>query len=316
VGFPATPRDGTLSAARKETCMPDPMPAISLVAVPGRRAATVELAQEIERRGFAGIYVPSMFGNLALCHALSWNTQHIPFGTAIAPIYASTIGEFAQSAAFLHETSGGRFRFGIGVSHHPAHVRMGVTPGKPLADTRDFITRLRDQQGLGAALRAKMVALAGELGQGVVFANTALAHMRNALDALGPARRDDANFLIAAMIPMCISDDIAAALAVNRRTLTSYAFLPNYRNYWKEAGYMEEMLAIEQAIATDRTGEVPALLTDRFLADTTLFGTATKVRDRLGAWRDAGVSTPIVVPSSAAGNQMKAIDEAMAAFAD
>ena len=40
-------------------------PAISLVAVPGRRRLTIELAQEIERRGFAGLYAPSMIGNMS-----------------------------------------------------------------------------------------------------------------------------------------------------------------------------------------------------------------------------------------------------------
>ena len=50
------------------------------------------------------------------------------------------------------------------------------------------------------------------------------------------------------MIPTCISEDVEAAKAVNRKTLTSYAMLPNYRNYWKEAGYVEEMEAIEKAI--------------------------------------------------------------------
>jgi len=38
------------------------LPAVTLVAVPGRRRRTIEIAQEIERRGFAGIYSPSMFG--------------------------------------------------------------------------------------------------------------------------------------------------------------------------------------------------------------------------------------------------------------
>jgi alkanesulfonate monooxygenase SsuD/methylene tetrahydromethanopterin reductase-like flavin-dependent oxidoreductase (luciferase family) len=298
------------------------LPAISLVAVPGRRRATVELAREIERRGFAGIYVPSMFSNLSLCHALAWNTERIPFATAISPIYAATAGEFAQTAAFLHEVSGGRFGFGIGVSHQPAHIRMGVTPGKPLADTRAFIEKFRAQENIGAlppvivaALRQKMVALAGEIGQGVVFANASLSHMRASLDALPAGKRNDPAFLIGNMIPTCISDDIQAALAVNRRTLTSYAFLPNYRNYWKEAGYMEEMLAIEQAIAEGRREDVPDYLTDRWLADNTLFGPAARVRERLEEWREAGVSTPIVVPSSAAGNQMKAIAEVFAAFA-
>jgi hypothetical protein len=51
------------------------LPAISLVAVPGRRRRTLELAQEIERRGFAGIYSPSMFGNMSFCEALAWNTS-------------------------------------------------------------------------------------------------------------------------------------------------------------------------------------------------------------------------------------------------
>jgi hypothetical protein len=64
--------------------MPDPLPALSLVAVPGRRCATVDLAQQIEQHGFAGIYVPSMFRNLSLCHALAWKTGRIPVGTAIS----------------------------------------------------------------------------------------------------------------------------------------------------------------------------------------------------------------------------------------
>ena len=59
---------------------------------------------------------------------------------------------------------------------------------------------------------------------------------------------------------------------------------------------------------------VPALLSDRWLADTTLFGTATEVRDGVEAWRESGVRTPILVPSSAVGNQLKAFEELFAAF--
>src|SRR6201986_4103931 len=148
--------------------MSQALPAISLVAVPGRRRRTAEIAQEIERRGFAGIYSPSMVLHMAFCEALAWNTPTIRFGTAIAPIYQRTIGDFAQSAAVMHEVSGGRFRLGIGVAHGPSHVRMGVPAGKPLGDIRNFVANFRAQDGLGtlppiivAALRHKMVALAG-----------------------------------------------------------------------------------------------------------------------------------------------------------
>jgi len=299
-----------------------PLPAISLVAVPGRRRLTIDLAREIERRGFAGIFSPSMFGNMSLCEALAWNTERMSFGTAIAPIYARTVGDFAQSAAFMHEISGGRFRLGIGVAHGPSHVRMGVTPGKPLGDTRSFVERFRAQEGLGplppiiiAALRKKMVALAGEISEGVVFANASLSHMADSLSALPVAKRDDPDFFIGNMLPTCISEDIEAAKAVNRRSLTNYAFLPNYRNYWKEAGYVEEMTAIEKAIAEGRRDDVTKYFSDKWLADNTLFGPASRVREGVEAWQDAGVRTPVIVPSSAAGNQIKAMEEIFAAFA-
>ena len=301
--------------------MPEPLPALCLIAMPGRRRRTIELAREAERHGFAGLYVPSPTGGMSTCEALAWNTEKVTFGTAIAPIYQRTIVDFAQSAAMMHEVSDGRFRMGIGIAHGPSYVRMGVTPGKPLADTRAFIEKFRAETSFGplppiivAALRKKMVALSGELAEGVVFANASLSHMGQSLAALPAARRNDPGFFIGNMIPTCISDDVEAARAVNRRTLTNYAFLPNYRNYWKEAGYVEEMNAIEKAIAEGRRDDVPKYLTDKWLAETTLFGPAAKVRDGVAAWRAAGVHTPILVPSSAAGNQMKAIDEVFAAF--
>jgi len=298
------------------------LPALCLIAVPGRRRLTVELCQETERRGFAGIYTPSPFGNMSLCEALAWNTNVIPFGTAIAPIYQRTVVDFAQSAAMMHEVSGGRFRLGIGIAHGPSHVRMGVTPGKPLSDTRSFVERFRAQEGLGplppiiiAALRKRMVALAGEVAEGVIFANASLSHMRESLSALPVAKRTHPDFFIGNMIPTCISDDVEAAKSVNRRTLTNYGFLPNYRNYWKEAGYVEEMDAIEKAILENRRDDVPKYFTDKWLSDSSLFGSAAKVRDGVEAWRAAGVHTPVLVPSSAAGNQLKAVQEVFAAFA-
>jgi alkanesulfonate monooxygenase SsuD/methylene tetrahydromethanopterin reductase-like flavin-dependent oxidoreductase (luciferase family) len=300
--------------------MPEPLPALCLIAMPGRRRRTIEVCQETERRGFGGIYVPSPMGNMSMCEALAWTTAQVPFATAIAPIYQRSLVDFAQSAAMMHEVSAGRFSLGIGIAHGPSYVRLGVTPGKPLADTRSFIERFRAEQSFGplppiivAALRKHMVALAGELAQGVVFANASLSHMPQSLAALPAGKRKD-GFFIGNMIPTCIDDDVEAAKAVNRRTLTRYASLPNYRNYWKEAGYVAEMYAVEKALAEGRNDDVPKYLSDKWLADNTLFGPAAKVREGVAAWRAAGVHTPILVPSSTAGNQLKAIEEVFAAF--
>jgi alkanesulfonate monooxygenase SsuD/methylene tetrahydromethanopterin reductase-like flavin-dependent oxidoreductase (luciferase family) len=238
-------------------------PAVSLVAVAGRRRPTLELARRLEHEGFTGIYCPSPGDGLALCEALALVTNEIPFGTSIAHIYTRHSVEYAQTAAVIHELSGGRFRFGIGVSHGPAHERLGLRPGKPLEDIRKFV-----------------------------------AEVSSATD----------------MVPTCVDPDRAAAAAVMRKTLTSYVKLPNYQNYWIEAGYAEEMAAIRTAIARRDDAAVQAAMSDRWLSDVTLFGNAKAVRDGVEAWQATGVKTVIIVPSSTRGGQMVAFEELIAAY--
>ena len=300
-----------------------PMPALSLAAVPGRRQSTVALAQEIEKRGYSGIYLPSFGDAMGLAVAIALRTETITFGTTVQPIYLRQPSDFASAASFIHEVSGGRFRFGIGVTHGPVIQRLGVQTGKPLSDIRSFVERVRKsaEQGSGelppivlATLRQKMVQLAGEIAEGVVWANGARSHMATSLALLPKEKRDDPNFFVGDMIPTCISEDRGAAAAVMRRTLVGYVMLPNYNNYWVEAGYEEEMMGIRDAMKSGDRDRIQACMSERWLKDVTLYGTQSDVRDGLEQWYAAGVRTPILVPSSAAGGQMKAFEEMFATF--
>jgi alkanesulfonate monooxygenase SsuD/methylene tetrahydromethanopterin reductase-like flavin-dependent oxidoreductase (luciferase family) len=299
-----------------------PKPSVSLVAVAGRRRATLELAQRLEEEGFGGIYCPSPGDGLALCEALALSTRTIAFGTSIANIYTRHPFDYAQTAAVIHELSGGRFRFGIGVSHGPTHQRLGLRVGRPLDDIRKFVTDVRaaaPQVGglpplVLATLRRRMVELSAEIAEGAVWANGARSHMTTSLSHLPQGKGDDPAFFIGDMIPTCIDDDRAAAATVLRRTLTSYVKLPNYQNYWIEAGYVEEMEAIRAAIARREDDAIPALMSERWLRDVTLFGPAAEVREGVEAWRATGIRTVILVPSSTRGGQMKAFQELIAAF--
>ena len=292
-------------------------PAVSLAAVPGRRKATIELAQRFEKEGFAGIYGPSLGDGLALAEAVALSTHEIPFGTTIANIYARHPHDYAQTAAFLHEISGGRFRFGIGVSHGPTLARLKVTAGMPLDDMRRFVGELETaakQAGplpplVLATLRQKMVALAGNIAQGAVWANAARSHMPTSLRHLPAAKRDNPGFFIGNMVPTCIDTDKSAAAAVHRRTLASYVKLPNYQNYWIEAGFEEEMEAIRKAVAAGDEAKIPSLMSDRWLSQVTLYGSPSEVREGIEAWYAAGVNTLIVVPWSTRGGQMVALQE-------
>src|SRR2546427_803942 len=200
-------------------------PAVGLVAVAGRRRVMLEVAQRFEREGFAGLYCPSPGDGLALCEALALSTREIPFGTSIANMYTRHPLEYAQMAAFVHELSNGRFRFGIGVSHGPTHARLGIRAGKPLDDIRKFVADLRTHATQGGG-----------------------------------------------------------------------------------------MLAIRDAIARGESQRIPELMSDRWLQDVTLFGSATEVREGFEAWLAAGVRTLIVVASSTRGGQMVAAEELIQAF--
>ncbi len=293
------------------------MPAVSLVAVPGRRKATIELARQIERRGFSGLFVPSPNDPLAFCEALAFATNEIPFATGIMPIYFRHAQEIASTVSFIHEVSDGRFTFGIGVSHGPELEARGIEVSKtPLSDTRKFVADFRTAPRVGelppiivAALRSKMVALADEIAQGLILANGVRSNMHNVLSNLSDEHRTSTDFAVVNLIPVCIDADVEAARACNLERVAPYVHLPNYRNYWKEAGYHEEMTAIEQAIAARDFDSIPRFLTDRWLDDITLSGTVSQVKEGVEAWLDAGIKTPVLSPASVNGGQMVAYKE-------
>jgi len=296
-------------------------PALSLMALPGRRSRMIEIASEADRAGFSGLYCPTVGDGMALCQEIASATRTLRFGTSIANIYARHTVDYAQTASFIHEVSGGRFLFGVGVSHEIFNQSMGLKTGKPLSDMRNFVDAYRKaEKRVGplpplvlAALRTKMAALAGEIADGAVWANAALSHMPVSLAAIAAAS-PRADFFVGNMIPTCVSDDRDAAANVLRRVLRMYVQLPNYQKYWEEAGYQQEMADIRHAIAAGERERLDSLMSERWLSDVTLYGTRSEIREGVERWRAAGVTTPILVPSSVNGGQLVALEEIFAVF--
>ena len=293
---------------------------MSLAASPGKRQAVVDAAVEAERLGFHGVYCPSFGDALGLALSVAHATTTLEIGTSIQPIYFQHPVQLATQASYLHEVSRGRFRLGIGVSHDPMLDRMKVDRATPLSDMRAYVGALRSaEKQVGplppivlATMRQKMLDLAIEIADGAVWANAARSAMPSQLIAI-PADRK-ATFFVGDMIPTVIDDDRDAAVAACRKTLTMYVNLPNYRIYWHDNGFSEEMDAIAAAIERGDREAIPGLMTDRWLKQTTLFGSVAEVREGIERWFDVGVSTPIIVATSTSGGQAKALGELFSAF--
>jgi alkanesulfonate monooxygenase SsuD/methylene tetrahydromethanopterin reductase-like flavin-dependent oxidoreductase (luciferase family) len=296
-------------------------PAVSLAASPGKARTVIDAAVELEARGFTGIHCPSFGDALGLSLSIAHATTTIEIATAIQPIYLQHPAALATTAAYLHEVSDGRFRLGLGVSHAPATDRLGVSTGKPLSDMRTYVADMRAAAERGGALppitlatlRDKMLALSLEISDGAVWANASLTRMAHSLSLIPDDRKAD-GFFIGNLIPTVIDDDIDAARAKNRRTMSGYVRLPNYRNYWAEA-YPEEMAAVAAGIEARDNAAVEVAMTNEWLDDVTLSGSVGRIRDGVEAWFDAGVTTPVLVPGSTTGGQAKAVAEIIGAYA-
>jgi alkanesulfonate monooxygenase SsuD/methylene tetrahydromethanopterin reductase-like flavin-dependent oxidoreductase (luciferase family) len=197
--------------------------------------------------------------------------------------------------------------------------RLGIATGKPLHDMAEYVATIRaTTRPAGqlppiylATLRDKMLDLALAAGDGAIWANASRRYMPTQVARVTATGRD--GFFLANMVPTVIDSDLDAARAVHRKTLTGYVGLPNYRDYWKLAGYEDEMHAIEAALASGDRDRLPSLMSDAWIDDCTISGSAHAVRDRLGEWMSLGVQ-PIAVMSSTTGGQAVAISELFAAY--
>jgi alkanesulfonate monooxygenase SsuD/methylene tetrahydromethanopterin reductase-like flavin-dependent oxidoreductase (luciferase family) len=295
------------------------MPALSVIGTPTKRNTILELAAEAERHGFAGLASPGIHGNLAMCGSLAHVTNTIPFWTSIQPIYHGHPVEVAITAGHLREVSGGRFRLGLGVSYAPTMHRLGIDTGKPLHDMGNYVAAIRAATRLSgelppiylATLRNKMLDLALTIADGAIWANASRRYMPTQVARVRATGRDD--FFMASMLPTVIDEDLDAARAVHRRALAGYVGVPSYRNYWKQAGYEDEMIAIEAALGAGDRERLPSLMSDAWIDDCTISGSAGVVRDRVDEWLSMGV-LPILVMSSTSGGQAVAIRELFAAY--
>lgn len=249
-------------------------------------------------QGFATYWVPQIFGwdALTLLAVVGRETEGIELGTSVVPTYPRHPAMLAAQALTTQAACQGRFTLGIGLSHQPViemmfgmsfdkpvrHLReyldilMPLVDGKPVAASGETLSAqlalsIPEPQPvpvLVAALGPQMLKLAGTRTAGTI---TWMTGPRTIETLTAPGLRDAAQGAgnpeprIAAGVPVCVTDDVAAARDRAARVFAVYGQLPSYR----------AML--------DREGlEGPA--------DLAVIGDEDTVRARLGEFAAAGVT--------------------------
>lgn len=116
------------------------------VAEPDDIANYLHLATIGEELGYTRAWMPETWGRDAITTLtmIGEHTSDIGLGTSITPVYSRSPVLIGQTAATLHERSGGRFRLGLGPSG-PAVVENwhGTAFDRPLRRTRETIDIVR-----------------------------------------------------------------------------------------------------------------------------------------------------------------------------
>src|SRR5881628_1683978 len=287
-------------------------------------ADIVECVTLAEALGYESAWVAEGHGGdqFEILGACALATQRIRLGTSISSVFVRSAPTIGMAAATVDQLADGRFILGLGGSHRvqvePEH---GIPFVQPTARLRDIITIERFDLWFRprrpqipiyvAALFPRMLEIAGELADGVLLTWPTPATIARAVDhvAIGARRAGRAATAIdvASLIPCAVAKTAAAARDALRPAVGLYAgFFPRYNRLLAEAGFGDAVRAIKDAF--DRGGREAAakIVPDELIDAVALAGTPDTCRDRLAAYRRAGLALPIVSPrvSGADGKKM------------
>jgi len=309
-----------------------PIPSLSV-------SDNVALAVRCEKEwGYEAIWLAETNGadSFSLAGAIAQATDRVEIGTAIVPVYNRTPAVLAMTAATLADLSEGRFVLGLGTSSHAMIEGWhGMPFEKPLSRVRETMAVLRsafageksnydgdtlESHGfrLGvrlktppkiylAALREKMLNLAGALGEGLIINMMPLESMPKILGAYRQGavdtERDPSNDGVVARFQIAVTDDKSAARNRVRLGFGGYVATPVYNNFFSWVGHQDVARGVAEAFAKgDRAGTAEAMH-DRFIDDLAIIGDADESREKLAAFVTAGVTTPVLAPLAANAEQ-------------
>lgn len=322
--------------------------AISLPVPTFDAAACVELGVRAEREwGYDAIWLAETNGpdSFGLAGALSQATERATIGTAIVPVYNRTPAVLAMSAATIAQLSGSRFVLGLGSSSHAIIGDWnGIPFERPLAHVRESVAIVRqaltgkktDFQGevlrsrgfrLGnrpaqpvpiylAALREKMLRLAGELGDGLIlnlFPASALPRILDAYrEGARSAGRDASQDEVVCRFQVLVTDDVERARNVMRMAFGGYVASPVYNQYFAWCGFEAEARAVSEAFARGDRAGVAAAMTDELIDRIAILGPAERCREQIAEFVAAGVTTPVLSPLAVDRASIEAVFAALA----
>jgi probable F420-dependent oxidoreductase len=264
-------------------------------------------------------------------------TERIRLVTGIVNPYTRGPAVLAQTAAALQEASGGRFVLGLGPSSNVTVERFnGMVFERPLSKMREAVAALRPvlsvppERGPGglrlerpvsspvpivlAALRGKMLALAGEVADGAFTNFLPVSGLESVVAAvregeLAGGREAGATELACRFFVIPTAEEQGIAIA--RPMFAAYGSVPVYANFYRWLGWGEQLDPMVAAYEAGDRKRAAELAPEELIREIFIFGSPEQIRARIQEFVDGGIATAVLTPI-AAPEQVPGLIDALA----
>jgi|SRR5215211_703855 len=290
-------------------------------------AATEPLVRRAESAGWDDLWTgdtsgPDGFTPLAL--SAIW-TERMRLGTGVVGAFTRGPAVLAQHAAALSDASGGRFVLGIGSSSDVIVERWnGIPFERPLTKVRATVEALRPvlEGGRGpsgfrletppphpvpiyvAALRDRMLALAGAIGDGTFLNFLPLSAVEHVVAQIEPP---DGHDVVCRFF--CIPQPVEEGLGLARYMFAAYATVPVYEEFFRALGWGE---TIDPMVRAWRDGDRKLAVErapEELVREVFVFGPAPEMRERLEQYAAGGITSICLLPCCGPEQLPALIDE-------
>ncbi len=275
--------------------------------------------------------------SLTTAGILAAHTKLIRIGVAVTPVYTRTPAVLAATANTLGQVLPGRFVMGLGSSSQTMMDGWhGVPLDKPVTRVKETAIMVKSMlageksnfdlstlRSRGyrqapmeqpvpvylAALRAKMIEMAAEVGDGVIFnlwpkgaLPKMMEHVKIGAERAGK-KFEDVEVVNRAMV--LVTDDKEGARNLFRAAFAPYYATPVYNNFLAWAGYEDVANVITEGWAAKDRAKTTGAISDELVDEIAIIGPAEECRERIQECAAGGIHTHIIAPMAASAEDVQ-----------
>jgi alkanesulfonate monooxygenase SsuD/methylene tetrahydromethanopterin reductase-like flavin-dependent oxidoreductase (luciferase family) len=283
----------------------------------------LECSEILSKTSVDSIWVPETWGmeNFSMLSAVSAKTSAQKIGSSIINIYSRSPSVIAMGATTVDTLSDGRLILGLGTSSLPIiNDFHGYKFENPVQRMKEYVEIIRlvlsgkqvnytgkifELKGFSllikpkretipiylAAVNQKMVDLAWDIGEGVIFYLRPLNEMKETISKMQTKKKID----ITCQIITCVSEDSENAIDRAKKTVAFYVSVGKvYREFLAKNGFKNETDNIFNEFKKTGFKSNHEFVTDSMIKSLCISGNSEECKKQLQNFRETGIDLPII----------------------